>query len=205
MFLFFPLNTFHTLSPSASFILCASVTPDSHKHNFTTDTTICYGVFLKHRLTWCVISLFLEMFSASVKLFWKERIILHKTSLVFLLSFWRLSSKFTVANLVANYRSQWPRGLSRMSAAARLLRSWVRIPPGAWIFVCCECCVLSGRGLCDELIARPEESYRMWCVLVCDLETSWMRRPWPNGGCCAKNKQINLVANFSTYALVWRK
>jgi len=27
--------------------------------------------------------------------------------------------------------------------------------------VCCECCVLSGRGLCDELITRPEESYRM--------------------------------------------
>jgi hypothetical protein len=25
-----------------------------------------------------------------------------------------------------------------------------------WIFVCCECRVLSGRGLCDELIARPE-------------------------------------------------
>ena len=22
-----------------------------------------------------------------------------------------------------------------------------------------ECCVLSGRGLCDELITRPEESY----------------------------------------------
>ena len=30
-----------------------------------------------------------------------------------------------------------------------LLRSWVRIPPGSWIFVCCECRVLSGRGLCD--------------------------------------------------------
>jgi len=29
--------------------------------------------------------------------------------------------------------------------------------------------VLSGRGLCDELITRPEESYRLWCVLVCDL------------------------------------
>ena len=39
--------------------------------------------------------------------------------------------------------------------AVRLLRSWVRIPPGAWIFVCCECRVLSGRGLCDELITRP--------------------------------------------------
>jgi len=37
--------------------------------------------------------------------------------------------------------------------------------------VCCECCVLSGSGLCDELITRPE-SYRLWCVVVCDLETS---------------------------------
>ena len=35
--------------------------------------------------------------------------------------------------------------------------------------VCCEHCVLSGRGLCDGLITRPEESYRLWCV-VCDLE-----------------------------------
>ena len=31
-------------------------------------------------------------------------------------------------------------------------------------------CMLSGRGLCDELITRPEESYRLWCVVVCDLE-----------------------------------
>jgi len=35
------------------------------------------------------------------------------------------------------------------------------------MFVCSECSVLSGRGLCDELITRPEES---WCVVVCDLE-----------------------------------
>jgi hypothetical protein len=40
-----------------------------------------------------------------------------------------------------------------------------------------ECCVLSGRGLCDELITRPEESYRLRCVVVCDLETLRMRRP----------------------------
>jgi hypothetical protein len=32
--------------------------------------------------------------------------------------------------------------------------------------------VLSDRGLCDGLITRPEESYRLWCVLVRDLETS---------------------------------
>jgi len=44
--------------------------------------------------------------------------------------------------------------------------------------VCCECCVLSGRGLCDELITRSKESYRLWCVVACDLETSRMRRPW---------------------------
>jgi len=38
------------------------------------------------------------------------------------------------------------------------------------MFVCCECCALSGRSLCHELITRPEESYRLWCVIVCDLE-----------------------------------
>jgi hypothetical protein len=51
------------------------------------------------------------------------------------------------------------RGLRRRSAAARLLRMRVRIPPGAWMFACCECCVLSGRSLCDGLFIRPEESY----------------------------------------------
>ena len=61
------------------------------------------------------------------------------------------------------------------STAARLLRSWVRIPPGAWVSVCCECYVLSGRGLCDELITRPEEFYRLWCVALCDIETSSIR------------------------------
>jgi len=39
------------------------------------------------------------------------------------------------------------------------------------MFVCCDCCVLSARGLCDGLITRPEESYRLWCVVVCDQET----------------------------------
>ena len=46
------------------------------------------------------------------------------------------------------------------------------------MFVCCECCVLSGRGLCDELITRPEKSYRLWCVFVCDLETSRIGAPY---------------------------
>jgi len=33
--------------------------------------------------------------------------------------------------------------------------------PTGGMDVCCESCVLSGRGLCDELITRPEESYRL--------------------------------------------
>ena len=93
-------------------------------------------------------------------------------------------------------RSQWPRGLRRRSAAARLLRSWVRIPQGSWMFVCCECCVLPGRGLCDELITRPEESYRVRCVVVCDLETSWMRRPWPTGRGVAVVPQITHLLTY---------
>ena len=38
--------------------------------------------------------------------------------------------------------------------------------------------MLSGRGLCDGLITRPEESYRLCCVVVCDLETSRMGAPY---------------------------
>jgi hypothetical protein len=41
--------------------------------------------------------------------------------------------------------------------------------------------VLSGRGLFEELITRPEESYRLWCVVVRDLETSWISRQWHTG------------------------
>ena len=73
-------------------------------------------------------------------------------------------------------------GLRSRSASARLLRLWVRIPPGACMFVCCECCVLSGRGLCDGLTTRPEESYRLWRVVVCDHETSKTRRLKPATG-----------------------
>jgi hypothetical protein len=62
--------------------------------------------------------------------------------------------------------NQWPCGLRRGSAAARLLGLRVRIPQGAWMSVCCECCVMLGRGLCDDLITRPEESHRVWCVWV---------------------------------------
>jgi hypothetical protein len=41
--------------------------------------------------------------------------------------------------------------------------------PTGGMDVCCECCVMSGRGLCDGLITRPEESYRLWrehCIVT---------------------------------------
>jgi len=110
-------------------------------------------------------------------------------------------------------RYQRPRGLRSYFEAARLLRLWVGIPPGVWLLICCECCVLQGRGLCDELITRPEESYRLWCVVVCALETSWMRRildrtqrlttvsrtPLDEEGCRAKNKTKNSIAYQKKY------
>jgi len=40
-----------------------------------------------------------------------------------------------------------------------------------WMFVSFQCCLLSGRCLCDGPIIRPEESYWMWCVWV------WYRKP----------------------------
>jgi hypothetical protein len=105
-------------------------------------------------------------------------------------------------------RSQWPRGLSLGSATTRLLISWVRIPPGS-MDVCCECCVLSGRGPYDGLITRPEESYGLCCVVVCNLETSRMRRPWATGGksgaegCRAIGKKINNQNTSQNYGFIY--
>jgi hypothetical protein len=63
------------------------------------------------------------------------------------------------------------------------------------MFVCCVCCVLSGRGLWDELITRPGESYWLWCVVVCDLETSKMRRPRPALGRSATKKKKKMLVS----------
>jgi hypothetical protein len=79
-----------------------------------------------------------------------------------------------------------------------LLRLWVWIPLVAWTSVCCQCCVLLGRGLCEELITRPEESYQLWGVIVCYLVISWMCWPWPTGGLLRKKK--NLILDLSS---VW--
>jgi len=57
---------------------------------------------------------------------------------------------------------------------------------------------LSGRGLCDELITRPAESYRLWCVVVCDLE-----KPCEWGGhnprCVAVPQEKKIITQY----LLW--
>jgi hypothetical protein len=75
---------------------------------------------------------------------------------IFVIYFWTLSIS----------QSQCPRGLGRGCAAARLLGLRVRNPPRAWMSVCCECCMLSGRGPYVGMITRLEELYWVWCVWV---------------------------------------
>jgi len=47
-----------------------------------------------------------------------------------------------MATIKQENRCQWPRGLSRGSAAARFLRLWVWIPKWPWLFIvsviCCQ-------------------------------------------------------------------
>ena len=58
---------------------------------------------------------------------------------------------------------------------------------------------MSGGGLCDELITRPEESYRLWCVVVCDLETLRISAPYKYDISSLK------VNNLTLILLTWRK
>jgi hypothetical protein len=55
--------------------------------------------------------------------------------------------------------------------------------------------VLSGRGLCDELITRPKESYRLWCAVVCDLENLVNEEPITRDGSQGHQKNI-YIAQF---------
>jgi hypothetical protein len=62
-------------------------------------------------------------------------------------------------------RPQWPHGLRPRCVAAVATISCSDFAEGI-DFRLCECCVLSGRGLCDGSIPRPEEFYRVSCVWV---------------------------------------
>jgi hypothetical protein len=58
------------------------------------------------------------------------------------------------------------------------------------------CCVLSDRGLCNELITRSEESHRLWRVVVCDYKTSWYEEAIARAGLQSqRNKQQKCMLN----------
>jgi hypothetical protein len=112
----------------------------------------------------------------------------------------RVQSQCNILRLHFLGRFWWPRGLRCTSAAFRLLGLWVRIPSGARMSVFCECCVLSGRVLCVGLITRPEESYRVWCFVVCDRAASILRTPWPTGAFAPWGKIVLEQRNLKTEA-----
>jgi len=72
------------------------------------------------------------------------------------------------------------------------------------VSVVCFQAEVSGAGM----ITRPEESYRLWCVVLCDLETSSrMRRSWPALGCSAIGKYTDkhLTLDFVVKSLKLRQ
>jgi len=60
---------------------------------------------------------------------------------------------------------------------------------------------LSVKGICVELITRPEESYRLRCVVVGDLETPWSKRHCPTGG---YSRFSSSLRGTSVYFLGWK-
>jgi hypothetical protein len=90
-------------------------------------------------------------------------------------------------------------GSSSRAVCSRLLAAVVGSnPAGGMDSFLFEYCVLSGKGLCDGPIARPEQSYRLWCVVVCDIEASRMKRPWPAlGGSATKKMYLTSVQPLS--------
>jgi len=65
--------------------------------------------------------------------------------------------------------------LRHKSAASRLLKLRVRIPPGAWMFFCRKCCQVE----VSATSLSPDQRDHTYCgASLCDLETSRLRRTW---------------------------
>jgi hypothetical protein len=83
------------------------------------------------------------------------------------------SVKFVVNStiMMSNCRSQWPRGLRRGSAVARLLGLWVRIPPGHGVclsVVSVVCCQVEVSATSWSLVQRSPTEYvvSQKCVIM---------------------------------------
>ena len=63
-------------------------------------------------------------------------------------------------------RSHWTRDLRRRSAAARLLRLWVRIPPGGMDVVSVVCCQVEVSATSWSLVQMsPADCGALLCVI----------------------------------------
>jgi len=84
--------------------------------------------------------------------------------------------------IVCLCRSRRPCGLRLRSAAAWLLRPRFRIPPEAWMLVCCVRCVLCRQRALRQRGRSFEGVLPVW-VIACGRETSTVRRPRPDMDC----------------------
>jgi hypothetical protein len=82
-----------------------------------------------------------------VKCSYAKKVVFYQTT--------RCRTKF-IFNRHYDRRSRWPGDLRRGSATVRFWGLRARIPPGAWMFIGIECCVVQFRGLCH----RPDPSSR---------------------------------------------
>jgi hypothetical protein len=98
------------------------------------------------------------------------------------------SSLFLFGACTVFRRSRSPRSLKRRSAAAGLLGLRVRITPEARMYVSCERCVLSGRGLCDE--AEPSSIRALPTVCVCVIRCSSRLQLKCDGTRCRTGREV---------------
>ena len=99
-------------------------------------------------------------------------------------------------------RSRWPRGLWRSTAAARLLRLRVRMPPRAWMSVSLSVVCCAGRGLCEGADPSSTGVLPSVCVSVsvirCNnnpLHLQWVGRS-------RQSKKEELVSSAEQYTSV---
>ena len=109
-----------------------------------------------------------------------------------------ITTTTTTTTTTTNCRSQWPRGLRRRSTAARLLRSWVRIPPEASMsVVSVVCCQVEVSATSWSLVQRSPTDCG---VSLCELEktkSSWMRRKSrPTRGLSGHEKKTTASCNL---------
>ena len=97
---------------------------------------------------------------------------------------WNVFCTFTLPVPVAARSKAYVCGHARAEIVGSNATGGMNVCLSVVSVVCCQV-ELS----CDELITCPGESHWLWCVVVCDLETSWTRRIWPIRGLSRQKNQ----------------